>query len=394
MSLLRYTLPTQHVIADLLPKIDLFLSRLEANPNVLKSGRIGAYRSYLAQPIESFDSPEHHAFILKEVFELTWILDGFAKNQPVGAHEAIQSLVSGAEFSVNDKNPNARNLQFELRIASYFCRSGFHVDLTKDADLVASRDGKQYFVECKRITSKNQFSKNIKKAGDQVLNSLKLGTKNGDQAFGVIAVDITGLIGDEDKLWFGWTSFHQRRQIQKRLKKFEKKISSDLRPEAKEKCILMWKQAVVCGYLRFPRMATTRFSSLFEIEGGKSQAYEGRQLFESLKVSFEQANRPQLTDGGNFHESIIIPAGAEFYFRSNLIEYFEANLKLPNLHPEEVILTVSFEGGEHHFRFYELEFAVSQFVENDWIKCREGSNGIMYSFLGSLWYWRTRLQNL
>src|SRR5674476_219800 len=132
-----------------------------------KNTRIERYIKYLTEAIsegpkneslvfknlvdERFKSSiDWFLYVLREVHELMWILRDLKMHIPAGLDGRLRVLVSGSDFAALDTNPNCRNVQFELRIASYFCQAGCKDDLTTNTDIIAFSEEYAFYVECKR----------------------------------------------------------------------------------------------------------------------------------------------------------------------------------------------------------------------------------------------------
>ena len=138
-----------------------------------------------------FRSPvDWHLYILREVHELMWILKGLKAHVPVGADEKLRLIAGGRDFAALDVDSQSRNTQFELRIASYFCQSGCEVDVSTDTDVIALTDRHLFFLECKRIGSKNKLRTRLSEARGQLARRMpRKGLKQ--RPLGCIAIDVT-----------------------------------------------------------------------------------------------------------------------------------------------------------------------------------------------------------
>lgn len=146
--------------------------------------RIARYQSYYEALVEGtddeerifrgisgkkFDNPHDlKLYVLREVHEIMWILKGLKKHLPRGVEDKLKQVVGGRDFAALDKDSSSRNTQFELRIASYFCQTGYSVDMSNRTDIVATHDRTTYFVECKRVTSSGALNKRLKEAKKQL----------------------------------------------------------------------------------------------------------------------------------------------------------------------------------------------------------------------------------
>jgi hypothetical protein len=173
----NYKLPTESIptldysfrLADLIE----FKCFLESLGITTKNTRIERYIQYFEQLLVGVEMAEISIFknsqderfksksdwllyILREVDELMWILKGIKTHVPNGLAGRLKDIVSGSDFAALDTNSRARNVGYELRIASYFCQAGYQVDLSTTTDIIALNDDFAFFIECKRVASASQ----------------------------------------------------------------------------------------------------------------------------------------------------------------------------------------------------------------------------------------------
>lgn len=117
----------------------------------------------------SHDQLDLMLYMLREADELLWIFRGLRTNQPPGYLDIVREALGGSPFAKDDGvNRRARDLQLELRIASYFLQTGFSVDLSQQADLVVELETGVLFVECKRLESPRQVRRRLREAAAQL----------------------------------------------------------------------------------------------------------------------------------------------------------------------------------------------------------------------------------
>lgn len=108
----------------------------------------------------------------------------------------LEKAVCGPEDSTDetDKNNTARNYLFEVLVSSRLHNptKNVIVDFTAKTDSAVNFLQKKYLIECKRIQSKDQISKNVRKAAKQLEESLK--NKIGANNRGIIALEISKII--------------------------------------------------------------------------------------------------------------------------------------------------------------------------------------------------------
>ncbi len=228
---------TDHV-ADLIEMRDFFNDRGIPTKNT----RIDRYSQYLTEFIsgkpfneklvfkssidERFKSgTDWLLYVLREVHELAWILKGIKTQTPAGLESKLGMLVSGSDFAALDSNTLSRNVQFELRIASYFCRSGCEVDLTHLTDLIGLNKEYAFFAECKRVGSIAQLKKLLKEAKRQLNRSMPSRYKE-RIAFGCIAADVTKAVYNHYGITWAITYEHSKDILQNKLKSIANNLPS------------------------------------------------------------------------------------------------------------------------------------------------------------------------
>jgi hypothetical protein len=201
-------------------------------------------------------------YVLREIHELMWILKGLKAHVPLGADEKLKVIVGGRDFAALDGDSLSRNTQFELRIASYFCQSGCEVDISTDTDIIARTDRYAFFVECKRISSKNKLRARLSQARGQL--DRRMPRKGGTQRpFGCIAVDVTKIAFTHNGLTWGLTNEHSRDVIQDNLVEIAAKNKHLMSFTSCPTLFCYWLQIHIPTLIMqpLPGAVTTRFSS-------------------------------------------------------------------------------------------------------------------------------------
>jgi hypothetical protein len=125
----------------------------------------------------------------------------------------IKALIKGPEYSKEEKPSNAsnyaRNISFELVMASHFAAGGYPIDLGNDADLSIGDGDSMLFVECKRPVSAKSIKSNIDLAFDQLTRRYEESKFKGRKR-GFIALSISKIINPAQKLLVGKTEQHLR----------------------------------------------------------------------------------------------------------------------------------------------------------------------------------------
>lgn len=254
-------------------------------------------------------------YVLREVHELMWITQGLKVHAPLGVHDKLETIVGGRDFAALDRDSRSRDDQFELRIASYFCQSGFEVDMSTDTDIIARTDQFQFFIECKRVRGKNQLRKRLSEARDQLRK--RMPRKDGARiVMGCIAADVTKLAFSHNGLTFGMTNEHSRNVIQRKLVEVADRFEDALSFAAPRKLLGYWLQIHIASLILKPDPPTpaTRFSS-YQVPRPNLNRRERRAVrffyekFEEVSVEDARATPPQrLTP----RYGVTIPEGSTF----------------------------------------------------------------------------------
>lgn len=279
---------------DQLQEIKSWLTKKGFNPS---NSRIIHYIKFLELFISNDDfDPKNNEqdketfdemlYVLREVHELMWIYNSFKDVYPEGSDELIKRIIGGQAFARDDKDTSARNYQFELRIASYFIRANYIVELQHITDVVAKKSKFKFFIECKRLSSPKKIESRIKEAAKQ----LELKTKKRmllSKDLGIAVFDVTKIAFPHQGLTFGMTYEHCKDIIQDKLKEISREYDFETPFIKNKNVILVWLQIHIPSLHILNSHPTTRFSSLFiplvPNSGYRSDAFE--QLKEVIEVS-------------------------------------------------------------------------------------------------------------
>ncbi|EZI27320.1 hypothetical protein [Pseudomonas extremaustralis] len=284
----NYSKPTHSLpslsIDDRFSDLEELRSFLEGRGIQTKNTRLDRYQKYLKLAsetgLENFDPRsifknvtddrfqhglDWYLYVLREVDELMLILKGLKQYVPNGVDERLTKIVGGSDFAALDKNTESRNIQFELRVASYFCLAGFLVDLTTDTDIIASKGRYHFYIECKRVSNSKQLEENLLKAKQQLLARMPTKRHLLNKYYGVIAADVTKVACSHNGLTMGITNEHARDVVQDALRSISDKIGRINFFSKKPAIIQCWLQVHIPGLIEQPPQIFTRFSSLFII---------------------------------------------------------------------------------------------------------------------------------
>lgn len=115
----------------------------------------------------------------------------------------LRVFIKGPEFALSENPKNgsqtARDIAFELSIASVFNLAGFKIDFHNEADLRAKLGDETFYVECKRPRSSHSVHSNVKSAASQLRSRYK-SSNDPDRVSGIIALSIDKIINPKEQL--------------------------------------------------------------------------------------------------------------------------------------------------------------------------------------------------
>jgi hypothetical protein len=316
---------------------------------------------------EPFRSPaDWFLYVLREVHELMWILKGLKNHVPAGADGKLKIIVKGADFAALDKDSQSRDTQFELRIASYFCQSGCEVDMSTNTDVIARVDRREFFIECKRVASKNKLATRLAEARGQLASRLPHDATNRRQ-LGCIAVDVTKVAFMHNGLTLGVTNEHSRDVIQKHLLEIGATHERSMSFEPSRRLMCYWLQIHIPTILMYPSppAVATRFSSYHVPRLGLSGT--DAKMLATFYGLIESVAQPDQRASGSGHRTprnaIAFAAGTTFSLECDRLVELLAKDKVSEDEQAEVLGTVTIDGTEHQFTFVEMSLLPARLID-------------------------------
>ena len=329
------------------------------------------FRNSLNNPFEH--SSDWYLYVLREVHELTWIIEGIKKHQPKGLKQKLKTIVGGSDFAALDRKSLSRDTQFELRIASYFCQSGFDVDLSTKTDLIIQNRKSVYFVECKRVATNRALAKRLKEAIKQL--KLRMPKRlNRKLCYGIIAIDVTKIAYPHNGLTWAVTNEHSRDLIQDKLKEIANEIDTDTIFVDSKRILEIWLNIHIPSMIFQPPQNCTRFSFYVLTDPFiKGRAYRA---FKNLVNARAEATKPdprvnapqKLTP----RKSIIVPKDTTFSFDEKLLEKHLCTDEVDRDNQFSIICTANVNDEKYEFSSFELAMAIGSYSKKD--KARLYSN--------------------
>jgi hypothetical protein len=237
---------------------------------------------------ESWDLFNKSLYVLREIHELIWIYNSLKMKLHKGGIAHLKFIVGGNEFAKDDTDTTARNYQLELRIASYFLRAEYNVDLDQVTDIVATTKNDKFLVECKRLSSPKKVNLRIKEAAKQL--EIRLRKKGlASPGLGIGVFDVTKIAFPHQGLTWGVTFNQCRDVIQQKLIEIRKAYNFTEPFEANKNVILIWLQIHIPSLNLSMGQSTTRFSSIFipmvPANGYRAEAFERlRKVIENRQI--------------------------------------------------------------------------------------------------------------
>ena len=400
-STIHYKLPTESIptldysarLADLIE----FKSFLESHEITTQNTRIERYIQYFEQVVAGAEIAEVSIFknsqderfksktdwllyALREVDELMWILKGFKTHVPNGVGDRLKDLVSGSDFAALDTNSRARNVEFELRIASYFCQAGYQVDLSTATDIIALNDNFAFFIECKRVASALQVKQRLAEAVKQLDRRMPRKHLN-RHAYGYVALDVTKVAYSHNGLTLGITPEHSKDINQNKLKFIASQIDREVNSHAAKGLLKCWLQIHISCLIANPPTVGSRVSSYyienFHLGGHAIAALQSLRYVDAVfkNVPDERIHPPQKLI---LRKGLNLPAGTTFRPVDMKIikQLFDAG-QVEGIQNNEVIAALEFDDARHEFflsdllNFFEMaDSADKEDMRSDEIKFR------------------------
>jgi hypothetical protein len=170
--------------------------------NIAEQSRFAYYRrriAYLLEvirvrpiPRELEEHQDEYRTYLTESIEFGQLLPYLQQCDPACVLPKIKVCLGGPALPGDESATSnvARNLQFELHLASTLWQAGFQPILGEHPDLKCKVEGKWLFFECKRILSKAKLTTRIREASKQLRKSLSTATPP-HGARGMIAISLS-----------------------------------------------------------------------------------------------------------------------------------------------------------------------------------------------------------
>lgn len=170
--------------------------------------RVGKYRAIFAALAEAQRQQDMSVFYKRykeldyfnaivEREQLLRIYKGLVTIKEKELIDRLKKCVRSHElFLLDTDDRSGRDFSLELDVAAKFVKAGYQVDFAHDADVSASKNGQNFFVECKRLKSSEQVKENIKKGLKQLVNRYK-SSKNPTECRGLLVLSIGKIVNQK-----------------------------------------------------------------------------------------------------------------------------------------------------------------------------------------------------
>lgn len=178
--------------------------------------RIGQYERDIATLAEHFENGTLQTLLdkrkyfdlvnsLNEATEIINIHNGLCNIRDPNLLERLKRFIHGPFAVVEERESGssyqARDIAFELTMASRYVKANFEVDFGTEADLRIFDNEKMFFIECKRPKSTNSIRSNVHNAFKQ-LNKRYDGVNSSVLTRGIVALSIGKVINPDQKLLY------------------------------------------------------------------------------------------------------------------------------------------------------------------------------------------------
>lgn len=202
----------------------------------------------------------------REIHELLRIVNALKRVEDNDSFlDKLRKTAAGkAGRLINDKG-QSRNFAFELDVASRFIFAGFEVDLSDEADLRVLINGKNLYVECKRVTSMKQLGKRVKSANHQLLRRLQIASSKNSR--GLVAVEVSHLVNFDESIWGYKTTEHLWNASVEIINSFVRNNEDEFRKGSTKQLLGVLAQITFPSFISNQndlKVASARSSSLLE----------------------------------------------------------------------------------------------------------------------------------
>ncbi len=274
-----------HVLA-ILPELDKAVDWLRDLGAVSSSSRIEGYRNDIHR-LESLGEGKHAASVInsvQEAFDLILIYRAFHGRNSRGVEERLKLIAKGPRYLVDERpraaSDRARNIEFELLMASRFVLAGFSVNLETETDIVLRFENYVLLAECKRPFGQTGLRRGVKDGCEQLSKRLRT-LDLGSNPRGILIVSVSQLVNRDTSILKTNDENSANAALERLLQKFLLGVKSQLRKRLDHRII------GVCAHIEMPCKLNTYPGIVFNYRIAVSPAYDlvGRN---KLLGSFDQ----------------------------------------------------------------------------------------------------------
>ncbi len=299
-------------------------------------------------------------YTLRECSELYWIYRALKIQMPKGIKEKLQIINSGKDFTAFDTNSTSRDTQFELRIASYFCKNDLIIDVSTETDIIVEFENFFLYIECKRIHSEKKLMRKIYEANDQLKS--RMPKKRGNKpCYGIIAIDVTALAYPHQGLVFGVTSEHVRQLIREKLFYIASNINSGSVMAQNPRLLTIWENIHIPARKMQPPGIETFFSCNFISKQFQHRCEKQKftQIRDIIEATIEESTKENIVRKLTFRKKISLPKEFVFEYNNSLLQQFFDNNEYIKKNWMDLDPICKAEYKEDKIYFSVLEFAMA-----------------------------------
>ena len=328
-------------------------------------------------------------YILREANELVWIYNSIKaglkkKCRIVGLTSKLSEIVGGSDITALDQKTHSRNIQFELRIASYFMNAGYNIEFSELTDIIASRNRHTFYIECKRVENTSKITKRLGDAAKQLTKNSNI-TKHKKKTYSIIAIDVTKVAYPHNGVSFGFTPEMTRDKIQEKLYS----IMHSINPNSfiSDSTLMIWYQIHFPAFVLYPKPTnSTRISNGFQ--PNERKFHLNSKPFKLIDALIREANkvdsRHTKSEKLRPKHKIELPKGTVMWMDEDLLnEVMIDNIDFTR-DQEEIVFHYIINEEKTEFPFIFVSMAINSIPEQELKEIRHDKGHIVARVAASL----------
>jgi hypothetical protein len=224
---------------------------------------------------------------MHEASELISVYRGLSSHSCGALAPKLKEMASGPKYG-EQENPatssnRARNTAFELITAARLLAAGYEIDITTEADIIARRNEKILYIECKRPQSPTGVNSNLKGALKQLERRYQESV-DPSKVRGIVALSINKAVPPAAQILHAITNLSAGRTLAGAVENFQNEHSRRFRNVEDRKTIGLMFDFSAPIVLRTERMLTIgRHTGYHVLERGPADEHAVIELAHSLR---------------------------------------------------------------------------------------------------------------